>query len=475
MKKKYALIGLIIILVGSNILMWGILGYEQAYANKIYPGVWYQDQNLSNLTLDEAQTALEPAKTTLLDKKITLKIGDTEQTPTLAELGYIIDTQAMVESAYSYGREANLQKFISLAFSWKKPKEVDLVYRLDESTLKDYLSDRTQGAIRNPKDMTLAYKNGAVEIIPAEDGVEINQQVAVAAIESQINPLLTTTVTVEPIRKTPTITSLTQIEKAKASLEKTVAQPLIVQAESETFQIKPETLFAMSSFQVKDNELVLDYDQTKVKNEITAIAKKFDLSPMTKKVSTRDGSTLDEGRDGRKLNQDEATKLVIERLTNSDLTTPLVLPVTKIERKTTTENPEYELGRYPGRYLEIDLSSQKLFMIDGNELKAQFRVSTGSWDTPTPKGSFFIKNHIRTAWSKKYKLYMPYWMAITEENGTYEGYGIHGLPYWPNGYTEGKSHIGQRVSHGCIRLGPGDEKTVYDWTVDNETRVVIHD
>ena len=53
---------------------------------------------------------------------------------------------------------------------------------------------------------------------------------------------------------------------------------------------------------------------------------------------------------------------------------------------------------------------------------------------------------------------MPYWMAFDNR-----GYGLHELPEWPGGYKEGASHLGHRVSHGCVRLGVGAAKKLYDW------------
>lgn len=42
-------------------------------------------------------------------------------------------------------------------------------------------------------------------------------------------------------------------------------------------------------------------------------------------------------------------------------------------------------------------------------------------------------------------------------------YGIHELPEWPNGVKEGTGHLGTAVSGGCVRLGIGPAKALYDW------------
>lgn len=120
-----------------------------------------------------------------------------------------------------------------------------------------------------------------------------------------------------------------------------------------------------------------------------------------------------------------------------------------------------------GKLITIDLSDQKLsYFQDGFRINS-FLVSTGRWNFPTPIGEFAIQNKIPRAYSRRYNLYMPWWMAF------YQGqYGIHELPEWANGAKEGENHLGTPVSHGCIRLGVGPAKTLYDWARVG-TRVIV--
>ena len=98
-----------------------------------------------------------------------------------------------------------------------------------------------------------------------------------------------------------------------------------------------------------------------------------------------------------------------------------------------------------------------------------YLVSSGKRGMDTPKGEFAIQNKAPRPWSKTYGLYMPYWMAFTADGK----YGIHELPEWPGGYKEGANHLGRPVSHGCIRLGVGHAKQVYEWA-DIGTTLIIH-
>ena len=88
----------------------------------------------------------------------------------------------------------------------------------------------------------------------------------------------------------------------------------------------------------------------------------------------------------------------------------------------------------------------------------------------TPQGQFSIYNKTPRAWSKTYALFMPFWMAFLPSGEM----GIHELPEWPGGYKEGANHLGTPVSHGCVRLGVGDAKEVYDWA-EIGTPIIIHE
>jgi lipoprotein-anchoring transpeptidase ErfK/SrfK len=121
-----------------------------------------------------------------------------------------------------------------------------------------------------------------------------------------------------------------------------------------------------------------------------------------------------------------------------------------------------------GKCLDIDISSQSLFLFqDGKELGA-YKVSTGLRGMDTPQGTFKVMAKSRRPWSAKYKLYMPWFIQFTNQ-----GHGIHELPEWPGGYKEGANHLGIPVSHGCVRLGIGPAKVVYDFA-EVGTPIVIH-
>ncbi len=117
--------------------------------------------------------------------------------------------------------------------------------------------------------------------------------------------------------------------------------------------------------------------------------------------------------------------------------------------------------------ITITLKDQKLHQVFGGITYSTYTVSSGKPGMRTPTGTFTVLNKNKRAWSNSAKLWMPWWMAFTKV-----GNGIHELPEWPGGKKEGASHLGTPVSHGCVRLGVGPAKALYDWAPVG-TKIVI--
>ncbi len=131
-------------------------------------------------------------------------------------------------------------------------------------------------------------------------------------------------------------------------------------------------------------------------------------------------------------------------------------------------------GSITDKYIEVDISQQKMYLFKDGRLIKTFRVSTGL-DYPTPTGEFTILNKTGLGFSNIYKSWLPYWMGFkySEELNAY--FGIHETPYkLINGQEYRKPNfIGQPNTGGCVALGVGDAKYVYQFA-DIGTRVVIY-
>lgn len=122
-----------------------------------------------------------------------------------------------------------------------------------------------------------------------------------------------------------------------------------------------------------------------------------------------------------------------------------------------------------GKYIDINLSAQVMSIFQDGKILDSYMVSSGKRGMDTPKIETKIYNKFPRAFSKAYGLFMPFWMAMVSDGK----FGIHELPEWPSGYKEGAAHLGIPVSHGCVRLGVGSAKRVYDFA-EVGTPVIIY-
>jgi lipoprotein-anchoring transpeptidase ErfK/SrfK len=162
--------------------------------------------------------------------------------------------------------------------------------------------------------------------------------------------------------------------------------------------------------------------------------------------------------------------------------------IPKLSFKSTSN---YVLGaNSENKWIEVDLSDQKLRAWDGDSLYLESLVSTGLPWWPTPQGEFRIWAKVRATkmegGSGRYYYNLPnvpYVMFMENDKVPgWRGYGLHGT-YWHNDF--GKVH-----SHGCVNLPTDIAEKLYYWTTpelnagkgwifsdDNNpgTRIVIHE
>jgi len=114
------------------------------------------------------------------------------------------------------------------------------------------------------------------------------------------------------------------------------------------------------------------------------------------------------------------------------------------------------------RWIEVNLTEQRVYAWEGDVLMNSFIVSTGTWATPTVTGTFSIwnKTRIQTMSGPGYSLpNVPFVMYF------YKDYGFHGT-YWHNNF-------GTPMSHGCVNLTIPDSEWLYNWA-SYGTTVKVH-
>jgi lipoprotein-anchoring transpeptidase ErfK/SrfK len=114
------------------------------------------------------------------------------------------------------------------------------------------------------------------------------------------------------------------------------------------------------------------------------------------------------------------------------------------------------------RWIEIDLTTQRLIAWEGANPVYAVIISTGKDGTPTPTGTFAIQSKYETARMQGEGYDVP---DVPFTMYYYRGYAIHGA-YWHNNF-------GTPVSHGCTNVAVNHAEWLFNWA-DIGTSVVVH-
>jgi lipoprotein-anchoring transpeptidase ErfK/SrfK len=145
--------------------------------------------------------------------------------------------------------------------------------------------------------------------------------------------------------------------------------------------------------------------------------------------------------------------------------TPTLTPTptdTPTPEPTNTPEPPEPVSNYPGlpsgvgysdRWIDINLSEQRTYAYEGDNLINSFIVSTGTWRYPTVTGTYNVYVKYRYADMSGPGYYLP---DVPYVMYFYKGYGLHGT-YWHNNF-------GTPMSHGCVNLQTDDAGWLFDWS-----------
>ena len=112
------------------------------------------------------------------------------------------------------------------------------------------------------------------------------------------------------------------------------------------------------------------------------------------------------------------------------------------------------------RWIDVDLTHQRLNAYEGQTLVRTTLVSTGLARTPTPAGRYKIQIKLRSDDMDGPGYYLP---NVPFTMYFYRGYALHGT-YW-------HTNFGQPMSHGCVNLPTSEAEWLFNWA---EVGTLVH-
>jgi len=447
------------------------------FAGKVLPRTMVAGVDIGGLPYTTAEQRVQLKASELSGLQLTFALNDKSANSSLEDLGVTVDASKTVTQVV---RPPNSFDWLKFQYwqSMFKTKEMELSYSADPLVLRKKV-ETLLGVTTAARDAEVSFANGALVINEGQKGISISDEAINAAIQTALLTGSTTLAKLEYTESAPIITT-ENATQTKTEIEQKFI-PIYLKFEDKSFTISPNNQFSFLDFSPVNGRISYQVSQTKVSNYLSsAVAAKVNIKMLPKTTLFDTQQVTQEGRDGRETDitrlAKDVTRTITERADTSS--SPLAINTRTIPFIEKVVYPDFVAGLWPGLYIDINLTKQRLFIMVGETRQAEYMISSGKRGTPTPSGVFYIKNKIPLAQSRLFPgIWMEKWNALaTSPDGSgYKGYGVHRVPCFdPNcNSREPASHLGRPVSHGCVRI----EDAGADWVYDNApvgTPVNIH-
>ncbi|MBD7916551.1 VanW family protein [Clostridium sp. Sa3CUN1] len=175
----------IIVLIGciSGYLLSKNKKLVDSYANKVYPGIYVFDKDVSGLTKEELHTVLEEMVGNISSRKLSIAINDKSFEESYNNFDVTIDYETFENEVLSYGKDIG---FFEKVNRIKKPesKTYEFSINYNEEKLVGFIDSINDAVLINPVDAKANIYGGTVNITPEQIGYELNKEDLKSKIEA---------------------------------------------------------------------------------------------------------------------------------------------------------------------------------------------------------------------------------------------------------------------------------------------------
>jgi vancomycin resistance protein YoaR len=220
--------GILLVLV----LLIFLAAFQLRYADRIVPGVWAFDVNLSGMTRDQAVAALSGRFTYPEEAVFTFRDGDRFWQKTAAELGVSYNPEDTVEQAFVAGHSGDLLRDVfGQAGIWLNGRAIAPVVRYDQTAAVQILTDIAAEINSPAQDARLAIEGITVKTTPSKVGRTLDIKSTLSRLDGVIVSLDTGAEIPLVVHETPPVIWDAEIaaNKARAAL----SSPLTLTADDQ--------------------------------------------------------------------------------------------------------------------------------------------------------------------------------------------------------------------------------------------------
>lgn len=249
--------GLIILATGLVLASSIVSIYHLAYSNKIYPYVRLGSLELSNLSLETAESKLTQMVPENLDT-IQLKFGSQEWWLNLADLEIRYEPGLTAQKAFLKGRSQGFVQDLNLKWQqWQKEAVINMEMEFNQEKLAESVEMITAGIVEEPVLPNLSLNNeGKVDLEPGKNGRLVEKDQLVQTVIERLISLNFSSVEI-PIKLVKIEISAEELIKAQDRAEKLKEKSLILKYENFSKTVAKEELINLIGF-------TSDWDEQKI-------------------------------------------------------------------------------------------------------------------------------------------------------------------------------------------------------------------
>jgi len=316
------------LIIFGMVLIMLLVGFEVVYANRVYPGIYMHDLDLSGLTVQEASQQLAEALPYTHEGQLVFTYKDQSWNVRPIDLGFLVEPTFSAQRAYETGRKGWLpMNLIEKSRAWFTGVQLSPVAYFDEQMAQLYLQAIASEIDQPLKEASLGLENADVIVKSGQVGREVDISATLALIRPILMDLKNGEISLVVTETSPEILDVgAQAELARQIL----SEPLVltVPGEDVSWSISPSDLGAMLTIKRADGSEDADLAYQISINEdlfgvyLNSLAPGLVLTPVNARFifndDTRQLEVIEPASIGRQLDLQESLVEINERILAGD-------------------------------------------------------------------------------------------------------------------------------------------------------------
>ena len=176
-------LGVALLLLSTGCAAFAGYRYEKARSGELLPGVFVSGIDIGGMTRTEAEQVLAPSVSSILDRKLRIRVGGLKWVRTARQLGVRASVDRALDRAIGVSTQLGwTSRLFHRITNRPVGEEFDMAVSLKASVVDGFVNNAAERVFKKPKNAMLDFRNGEVIKRRSEPGRELIEASARKAI-----------------------------------------------------------------------------------------------------------------------------------------------------------------------------------------------------------------------------------------------------------------------------------------------------